>query len=190
MQQVAKALVDAATSGGKAAPAPPPAPPAGDAGCPRHLLALARHREAVLVHALASELAAAGAAGGKAAAAAAYDLNMDVAAEIGVARADVETIAALTAAADAAPPDAAPFLRLAAVVHGVARARAAGAGHVASGAVPGARGLAALRSAARSAQALLCADGGAPALALAAGFGIPDTLLHAPIAGDWRAIGV
>jgi len=35
----------------------------------------------------------------------------------------------------------------------------------------------------------LAADGGRVALELCAGFGIPEHLIQAPIASDWRSIG-
>lgn len=196
MQQVAKTLIADATRGGKAAPAPaPPPPPPGDLADPAYLLTLARFREACLVAKLAAATAAAAAGAGgvgaaaASAAAAAYDANMDVAVDIGCARADVESISSLMAAADAAPPAAKRYMRLAAAAHGAARAEAAAAFHLAAGSLRGAAGADALRAAANGIYAQLCVDGGAPAIALADALGVPDHLLAAPAAFDWRAIG-
>ena len=48
---------------------------------------------------------------------------------------------------------------------------------------------AAVRLAVNASCAALAAQGGKPALLLCEGFGVPDHLLAAPIAFDWKAIG-
>ena len=195
MQQIAKTLVGDATRGGKAAPAPaPPPPPPGDFTDPTYLLTVARFREACLVAKLAgatvtTATAAGGGAKGASAAAAAYDAGMDIAVDIGCARADIESISSLMAAADAAPPAARRHMKLAAAAHAAARTEASAAFHLAAGSLRGAAGAEALRTAANSIYAELCVNGGAPALALADALGVPDHLLAAPAAFDWRAIG-
>lgn len=215
MQQVAKVLLDSAISeakrnGGRVAPPPPPS--TGDFSCPRFLLALAKWREAALVSEVATEMlsaaaAAAAASGGNKGAvaeamSAAYDARMDDAVEIGWARADAETLAALADAAfgvvvgvgdevnGPSPAAARPALKVLAVVHGTTVAKRSAAFYLSRGALC-ARGFSALRDAQNSACATLCSGGeNAPALKLADGFGIPEHLIAAPIAtGDWKTIG-
>ena len=219
MQQVAKVLLDSALSdakrnGGRVAPPPPPpSPPNGNFGCVRFLLALAKWREAALVSEVAADMfsaaaRAASASGGNKgaiaeASALAYDARMDDAVEIGWARADAETLAALADAAfgvvgvsagdeinGASPAAARPALKTLAVVHGTSVALRSAAVHLSRGALCP-RGFAALREARNAACSLLCSGGeDAPALKLADGFGIPEHLIAAPIAtGDWRKIG-
>lgn len=218
MQQVAKVLLDAALSDAKrnngngvAPPPPPPQPLNGDFGCPRYLLALAKWREAALVSEVAGDMhaaaarAAAASGGNKGAVAEAmalaYDARMDDAVEIGWARADAETLAALSDAAfgvvgpsdevnGASPVAARPALKVLAVVHGTSVAARSAAFHLSRGALC-ATGYAKLRDARNAACSALCSGGeNAPALRLADGFGIPEHLIAAPIAtGDWRRIG-
>jgi acyl-CoA oxidase len=104
--------------------------------------------------------------------------------------------AAAAAYAPPAPEALRPALRAAALVFGASRAEGALAHHLAFGAVagPGASGGAPLLRAALNAQLRELGGGNgsvglAPALALVNGFGIPDHLLAAPIAYDWRKIG-
>jgi len=109
-----------------------------------------------------------------------------------------------TAAAYAtpAPEPLRPALLAAALLFGATRAEraldhhlAAGsvaAGGVAAGGAGGGGGAAALRAAVNGQLRELGGGGGAgvaPALALVNGFGVPDHLLAAPIAFDWRQIG-
>ena len=193
MATVARAVVDGrrgAVSPGTPPTPPPPLPPGGVCADPAWLLALARWREDALATELAAALAAAGP--GRGGAAAAWDSRLDRAVELGRARADVETIAALLAAASACPPDARPAMAALASAHGLARAERAGAVLVAAGALgpDGAAGLAQLRAAANAVYHALTAGGKAsPALKLVDGWGIPDHLIGAPIAFDWRKIG-
>jgi len=192
MSTVARAVVEERKGGGglTTPPPPPPLPPGGVAADPVWLLALARWREEALAAELAGALAAAGA--NPKAAAAAWDARLDAAVELGWARADGETIGALVDASIAGPPDARPALRALAAAHGCARAERAAAVLVAAGALgaDGRAGLAALRAAANGVYTSLTAGGKAsPALKLVAGWGIPDHLILAPIAFDWRKIG-
>lgn len=215
MQQVAKVLLDSAISeaqkNGGRVPTPPPAPSAGDFNCPRYLLALAKWREAALVSEVAAEMVSAAARAAAAsgnnkgaiaeAMAQAYDERMDDAVEIGWARADAETLSALSDAAfgvvgagdevnGASPPAARPALRTLAVVHGTALAKRSSAFYLSRGALCP-RGFAQLREAHNAACTGLCSGGeDAPALKLADGFGIPEHLIAAPIAtGDWKTMG-
>lgn len=103
--------------------------------------------------------------------------------------------AASLAYAPPAPEALRPALRAAALVFGARSAERALDHHLANGAVAagqGGGGAAALRAAV-NAQVRELAGGGAagsaPILALVNGFGIPDHLLAAPIAFDWRQIG-
>jgi acyl-CoA oxidase len=107
--------------------------------------------------------------------------------------------AAAAAYAPPAPEALRPALRAAALVFGASRAEGALAHHLASGAVAAPAGAArgggaaALRAALNAQLRELGGGNGsvglAPALALVDGFGIPDHLLAAPIAYDWRKIG-
>lgn len=105
--------------------------------------------------------------------------------------------AASLAYAPPAPESLRPALRAAALVFGATRAERALDHHLANGAVAaggqGGQGGAAALRAAVNAQVRELAGGGAagsaPILALVNGFGIPDHLLAAPIAFDWRQIG-
>ena len=215
MQQVAKVLLDTAISeakrnGGRVA-TPPPAPSSGDFACPRYLLSLAKWREATLVSEVAAEMLSAAASAAAAsgnnkgaiaeAMASAYDAKMDDAVEIGWARADAETLAALADAAfgvvgtgdeinGASPSASRPALRALAVVHGTAAAKRSAAFYLSRGALSP-QSFRELREAHNAACVLLCSGGEqAPALRLADGFGIPEHLIAAPIAtGDWRRIG-
>ena len=216
MQQVAKVLLDSAISdakrnGGRVAVPPPPPSNGGEFSCPRFLLALAKWREAVLVSEVATDMlsAATNAAAGSGrkesiaeAMALAYDARMDDAVEIGWARADAETLAALADAAfgatvdagdeinGASPVAARPALQMLAVVYGTSVATRSAAFYLSRGALCP-RGFAGLREARNASCAALCSGGeNAPALKLADGFGIPEHLIAAPIAtGDWKKIG-
>lgn len=192
MTTVARAIVEEVRGrgrGGSFSPPPPALPAGGVSADPAWLLSLTRFRE----ESLAAELAAAlDASGGGKAAAAAWDARLDSAVELGWARADGETVAALLEAASSCPPDARPAMRALAAAHGLARAERASGFLVAAGALgsDGRAGLSALRAAANSVYTLLTTGGKAsPALKLVDGWGVPDHLIGAPIAFDWRKIG-
>jgi acyl-CoA oxidase len=191
MQQAARPLVDAAAKRGGAALAPPP-PPAVNAlalgpGCARKLL---EWRRDALTAEIAAAAAAAGARGGAAAAAAAVDAALDRVVLLGWASVDAATHADFLEEARGAPPPLRPALERLALLYGLSRVEAGLPDLLAGGALPGAAA-APLRAAVNALCAELAERGGAAALALCDGFGVPDHLLQAPIAleGGWRRIG-
>mmetsp|Transcript_16598 Transcript_16598/g.41454 ORF Transcript_16598/g.41454 Transcript_16598/m.41454 type:complete len:641 (-) Transcript_16598:685-2607(-) len=195
MQQVARACVEdkALTA------APPTAPsvrisllPAGPLPLDA-LVALLRYREAALAQGLAADMfAAARAAGGREAAekaaAAVFDAQLDVAVALGWAsneRFCMENFAQDVAKAE---PTLRPVLGLLASVYGMSRLEKDAAFFLGAQ-LMSAADKANLRDRLHAAYAVLSADSGALALKLCESFGIPDHILQAPIAFNWRAFG-
>jgi acyl-CoA oxidase len=194
MQQVTRSLLEDAAAV-RAAVASTSAPrrfdlaagggaPAAD---PATLLALLKAREERLLAGIASAL---GAAGG--AKEAAFESQLDRVVELGWAYTERMCLQnMLGEAARAARTDAAigGALRTLATLYGASRAERGAAGLLAAGAIGGADAEA-LRAAVNGLCRRLGGGGGAaPALVLCDGFGIPDHLLAAPIAFNWRAMG-
>lgn len=90
-------------------------------------------------------------------------------------------------AAERAPAAQRPALALLAQLYGLTRVERSLAFHLASGSLSRADGVA-LRAATHALYGQLTANGAALALKLCDGWGIPDHLLQAPIAFDWRKI--
>ncbi|GBF88240.1 hypothetical protein Rsub_00952 [Raphidocelis subcapitata] len=195
MQSVARSLLEdtaAVRAAAAAAAAPKRFDLAASGGAPASdpatLLALLRAREERLIAGAAA--AAAGAAGGKKEAA--LDDQQDRIVELGWAyteRMCLQNMLAEAARASAADEATGRALRTLAALYGASRAERAAAPLLASGAICGA-GAEALRGAVNAACRALGGGGArAPALVLCEAFGIPDHLLRAPIAFNWRDIG-
>lgn len=105
---------------------------------------------------------------------------------LGWAWTDRFTYEAFAAEAAAAPPGLRPALGLLLQLYGLSRIEAGVECYLSTGALSG-DAIKAVHGRVNELCRQLGADGGALALALCAGFGIPPHLLQAPIAiGDWR----
>ncbi|KAK9816668.1 hypothetical protein WJX72_003499 [[Myrmecia] bisecta] len=193
MQQVAKALLDAAVRSPSAPSAPSVSVPA--------LTSLARIQEllayreesltAELAIAMARAMKAASSQGKQAAAAAAnaaFEDNLDTVVALGWANVDRTAFQIFTEEVAAAPSATRPTLGALALLYGLTRIERNLAFYLAAGVLNG-QHAAALRLRVNEVCRQLVSDGGKPALRLCAGFGIPDHLLQAPIAFDWTQIG-
>lgn len=202
MQQVARALLEDPKAVAAAAAAAAPArrfglAAAGGAAAadPAALLALLKAREGALLAGLAGALAAAAAGGAKGAREAAFDDNLDRVVQLGWAYTERMCLqnmlveagrAAAKSGGDGAA--AAPALRALAALFGASRAERAAAPLLAAGLV-GPADAEALRLAVNRACRALCRGAPPACLKLCDAFGIPDHLLQAPIAFDWRSMG-
>ncbi|KAL4422831.1 hypothetical protein ABPG75_009028 [Micractinium tetrahymenae] len=186
MQQVAKPLLDAAARAGATQAPPPPRVAHGELSA-RDVGELLSWRERMLTAGLAGDLAAAAARGGGAeAASGALDAALDRVVTLGWAWTDRYTYEAFAAEAAAAPAGLRPALGLLLQLYGLCRIEAGVECYLSTGALSG-DAIKAVHGRVNELCRQLGADGGAPALALCAGFGIPPHLLQAPIAiGDWR----
>lgn len=194
--QVARALLDDKSI---SAAAPGPQQRVALAGSksisPQQLLTLLALHEVALLSKIRSAMsaAAAGAAGGPrgaaAAAAAAFEDNLDLVVQLGWAHTEKWCMGVLLQEAAAAPAGARPGLAAMAQLFGATRVERNLASYLAAGVLNGADA-AALRAAVNRALRLLGANGAKPALVLCEGFGIPDHLLAAPIAFNWRTMGM
>ncbi|KAF6252133.1 acyl-CoA dehydrogenase/oxidase [Scenedesmus sp. NREL 46B-D3] len=203
MQQVARALLDdpaAACSNqhGSRVRTPLAGTPRASAG---QLHGLLQAHERALLCELREAMAAAGAAaaaaasgsGGKgaaaAAAAAAFDDNLDLVVQLGWAHIEARCMGYMLDEASSAPAGAAAGVRVLAQLYGATRVEARLARYLQVGLLNGADA-AALRLAVNAACRQLGGGGpAAPALKLCEAFGIPEHLLAAPIAKNWREIG-
>ncbi|KAL4448859.1 hypothetical protein ABPG77_007576 [Micractinium sp. CCAP 211/92] len=187
MTQVAKPLLDAAIKSGATQAPPPPRVTRGELSA-RDVGDLLAWRERMLTAGLAAELAGAAARGGSAeAAAGALDAALDRVVTLGWAWTDRYTFEAFGAEVAAAPPGLRPALALLLQLYGLSRIEAGAECYLSTGALSG-DAMKAVHARVNELCRQLAADGGALALALCAGFGIPPHLLQAPIAiGDWRA---
>jgi acyl-CoA oxidase len=194
MQQVARALLeDAAAVRAAVASASNPrridltASGGAAAADPATLLALARAKEERLLALVAGAL---GAAGG--AKEAAFEANLDRVVELGWAyteRLCLQNMLAEAARAGRADAAIGAALRALSTLYGASRAERGVAGLLAVGAIGG-QDAEALRGAVNALCRKLGSGGSAaPALVLCDGFGIPEHLLAAPIAFNWRAFG-
>ncbi|KAL6747266.1 acyl-CoA dehydrogenase/oxidase [Haematococcus lacustris] len=198
MQQVARACLEdkASLAAGLAAPlqagqlaAAPRGPlPAG------LLTSLLQYRQQALTQQLASEMAAASKgvssrAAAEKAAAAAFDNNLDVTVQLGWAWTERFCLDNFVkAASQAQPADLQPILSLLASLYGMTRVERDAAFFLAAGVING-QDRASLRQRVHLVFDELVAGNGKLALSLVNAFGIPDHLLQAPIAFDWRLIG-
>lgn len=185
MQQVAKALLDAAAT----ARSPPPAPPmmvlGGDTSAAQ-LLQLLSYREAELTHRLAAAMAA---AGSTAAAAAVFDARLDEVVALGWAAMERHCMATMIGKTDAAPsPRLRGILCLLTRLYGLSSVEASLAFYLDAGALQ--RGASAqLRQQLDGVFKVLTANNSLLALQICRGFGVPDHLITAPIAHNWRVVG-
>mmetsp|Transcript_30316 Transcript_30316/g.55398 ORF Transcript_30316/g.55398 Transcript_30316/m.55398 type:complete len:644 (-) Transcript_30316:901-2832(-) len=176
MMQVAKTVLEDPDLARKPAVAPVP-----EQGFSLSYLAkLLKFRE----HVLAQQVVAAGREAGKDA----LEKNLDIGIQIGWATIEVFCLEALTSAArDKNAGPAGPALLLLAQLYGLTRVRDSLATYLATGALSRDAGFA-LRKEIVSIYGVLAADNAALAKRLCDGFGIPDHLLQAPIAFDWKKI--
>lgn len=190
MQQVARALVEdkAMTS------SPPRADPAAlSAGITTPALAeLLRFREKAITCEVASQMASAARAAGdkKAAAAAAtgaFEDNLDRVVALGWANAERYCLETLQQAVANAPPGVKSALSIVTDLYAASRVERDLAFFLSAGAVSR-EDVPRLRAHVNGLCALLAADRAYLALKLCEGFGIPDHLLQAPIAFDWRKV--
>ncbi|KAG2490905.1 hypothetical protein HYH03_010818 [Edaphochlamys debaryana] len=194
MQQVTRALLD----DGKTRLVPSTPTPgtlaAGGCGCAKTIAALLAYREATQLAQVADQMsqAAASAPGTAAAKAAArsqaFERNLDLVLEVGRANIERFCYENFVAETERAPAALKPSLELLANLYGIKCLQKGAAFYLGMGAMDRAD-VAALRTAAQAHYAMLCAGGlRSPAVALVDAFGIPDHLLQAPIAFDWRKI--
>ena len=130
--------------------------------------------------------------GKKAAAAAvtaAYEDNLDTAVALGWSYVERIALEGFVEELSSAPAAAAGALRQLAVLYGLTRIERGMAFFLASGALEGAHA-AMVRRHVNAGCRSLAADKGRALRQLCDGFGIPDELIHAPIAKDWRTIGL
>ncbi|KAJ9513081.1 hypothetical protein QJQ45_029422 [Haematococcus lacustris] len=148
----------------------------------------------VMMQQLASEMAAASKgvssrAAAENAAAAAFDNNLDVTVQLGWAWTERFCLDNFVkAASQAQPADLQPVLSLLASLYGMTRVERDAAFFLAAGVING-QDRASLRQRVHLVFDELVAGNGKLALSLVNAFGIPDHLLQAPIAFDWRLIG-
>lgn len=159
---------------------------------PQQLLSLLSLHEALLLSKIRAAMAAA-AAGGQAAAgaaaAAAFEDNLDYVVQLGWAHTEKWCMGVMLQEAQAAPPAARAGLAAMAQLFGATRVERHLTSYLAAGVLTGADA-AALRAAVNRACRQLGGDGAGPALVLCKAFDIPDHLLAAPIAFNWRTMGV
>jgi acyl-CoA oxidase len=195
--QVARALLDDKSI---AAAAPGPSQRVALAGAksisPQQLLTLLALHETLLLANIRSAMSAAaaaaagGAAGAAAAATAAFEDNLDYVVQLGWAHTEKWCMGVMLQEAQAAPAAAAKAgLRAMALLFGATRVERSLASYLAAGVLNGADA-AALRAAVNKACRQLGGNGARPALVLCEAFGIPDHLLAAPIAFNWRRMGM
>jgi acyl-CoA oxidase len=162
---------------------------------PQQLLSLLSLHEALLLSKIRAAMAAAAAAaaGGQAAAAAAaaaaFEDNLDYVVQLGWAHTEKWCMGVMLQEAQAAPPAARAGLAAMAQLFGATRVERHLASYLAAGVLTGADA-AALRASVNRACRQLGGDGAASALVLCKAFDIPDHLLAAPIAFNWRTMGV
>jgi acyl-CoA oxidase len=198
MEQVARSLLEDA-SAVRAAAASAASPRRFDltasggsaAADPSNLLQLLRAREDGILASLAAAMAGAvGGAGGSKEAA--FEQNLDLVVDLGWAYTDrmcLQNMISEANKASKADAKSGAALRALAALYGASRAERGAAQLLARGAIGG-RDAEALRGAVNSLCRSLGGGGkAAPALALCDAFGVPDHLLQAPIAFEWRTVG-
>jgi len=197
MQQVARALledkavVDAAVA---ATTSPARISLTGPRGISSSTLQqLLQLRESLLVAPISGAMAAAtrGAANpkeGAAAAGQAFDDNLDLVVELGWAHVERLCLQIFLSEVGRAPSGLQGALATVAWLYGATRVEKRQSSLLAAGVI-GAADVAALRQAVNDACKELGGNGAKPVLRLCEGFAIPDHLLQAPIAFDWRSMG-
>eukprot|EP00195_Chlamydomonas_chlamydogama_P017223 CAMPEP_0202900654 /NCGR_PEP_ID=MMETSP1392-20130828/11964_1 /ASSEMBLY_ACC=CAM_ASM_000868 /TAXON_ID=225041 /ORGANISM="Chlamydomonas chlamydogama, Strain SAG 11-48b" /LENGTH=634 /DNA_ID=CAMNT_0049587091 /DNA_START=142 /DNA_END=2046 /DNA_ORIENTATION=+ len=192
MQQVARALVE-----DKKLVAQPPAAPGNvsltSGVTAEKLVRLLQYREQGLAYQIGSQMAAAAARAGskveaEKAAGAVFDSNLDLVVKLGWANVERFCLENFLQTIPQVDASLRPALQHLALLYGMTRVERDTAFFLASG-VLGAPCLEALRGAIHRNYAVLSANNGKLALKLCDGFGIPEALMWAPIAKDWRAIG-
>mmetsp|Transcript_11803 Transcript_11803/g.32165 ORF Transcript_11803/g.32165 Transcript_11803/m.32165 type:complete len:632 (-) Transcript_11803:1268-3163(-) len=198
MQQVARACVEDATL---TQPPPPPSTCPHIAACPPGPLPLSllsqllHYRAHLLSYQLSSAMAsAARQAGSKSdaakAASAAFESALDSVVSLGWAHTELFCLDNFSEEIDAAAsPELRPVLLLVASLYGMTRLQRDAAFYLEAGIMDTADRIS-LRERVNGAFDILVADGGRLALGLCEAFGIPDHLLQAPIAFDWRRTGM
>jgi acyl-CoA oxidase len=150
-------------------------------------------RENLLITSISGAMAAAsrGASSSKEGAAAAgqaFDDNLDLVVELGWAHVERLCLQIFLSEVGRAPTSLQVPLASVAWLYGATRVEKRQSSLLAAGVI-GAADVAALRQAVNDACKELGGNGAKPALRLCEGFAIPDHLLQAPIAFDWRSIG-
>ncbi|GIL55049.1 hypothetical protein Vafri_10685 [Volvox africanus] len=195
MQQVARSLLEDKAALARGPPATPAAGAlaTGGASCAKTVQSLLAFRESALVAQVAGEMAAAatradGPAAKAAASAAAFDRLLDVVVSIGWASMERFCHANFLQELDRAPESLRPALELLAQLYGLSRIQRSLDFYLAVGALNRAD-VVALRNATAELYSTLTAGGPrCAAVTLCDSFGIPDHLLQAPIAFDWRKV--
>lgn len=193
MQQVSRALLDDKSV---TAAAPGPQQRVAVAGSksisPQQLLTLLSLHESLLLSKIRGAMSAAAAGGPRgagAAAAAAFEDNLDLVVQLGWAHTEKWCMGVLLQEAAAAPARAKAGIAAMAQLFGATRVERNLASYLAAGVLTGSDA-AALRAAVNRACRQLGGSGAKPALVLCEGFGVPDHLLAAPIAFNWRRMGM
>lgn len=194
MQQVAKGLLEEAR-GCRSAPSAPNTAIASGAPQLAACSALLRFREEALTAEISGAMATAAAAavgsGGKrgaaAASAAAFEANLDQVVALGWAHVDALSLDCFVEELATAPESSAAALQALATLYGLVRVERASAFLLAAGALSGADTVA-LRGQINDICAAFAVNGGSAAVELCQGFGIPEHLIQAPIASDWRKL--
>ncbi|EFJ48478.1 hypothetical protein VOLCADRAFT_104659 [Volvox carteri f. nagariensis] len=195
MQQVTRALLEDKAALSRGAPAVPSAGAlaAGGTSCSKTLQSLLAYREGALLAQVAGEMAAAatradGPAAKAAASAAAFDRQLDVVVSIGWAWVERFCHANFLQEVNRAPESLRTALDLLAQLYALSRIQRSLDFYLTVGALNRAD-VVALRNATMDIYAQLTAGGSrCAAVALCDAFGIPDHLLQAPIAFDWRKV--
>lgn len=198
-QQVVRALLDDKSAASVAAPGPNQRVALAGAKSisPQQLLTLLSLHESWLLSKIRGAMTAAAASSGggadrqaaAAAATAAFEDNLDYVVQLGWAHTERWCLGVMLQEVAAAPAAAKPGLAAMAQLFGATRVERHLAHYLEAGVLTGADA-AALRGSVNRACKQLGGGGAAPALALCQAFGIPDHLLAAPIAFNWRTIGM
>ncbi|KAK9826635.1 hypothetical protein WJX74_007195 [Apatococcus lobatus] len=193
MQQVAKALLESAAKS-KSKPQQPALGP-GQALTPASIQQLLQFRQDALVAQIGGEMQqasqAAASTGGKAAAAAAnsaFDANLDLVVALGWAHMEARSHQIFQDEVAQAPQQLQAPLRSLALLFGLSRVERNAAFYLSQNALSRPH-FQAVRLFVNETLSRLSSNGGETLLRLCAGFGIPDHLIQAPIAFDWRCIG-
>lgn len=162
---------------------------------PQQLLSLLSLHETILLSKIRGAMSAAAAAAGgapaagAAAAAAAFEDNLDYVVQLGWAHTEKWCMGVMLQEVQAAPAGAKAGLAAMAQLFGATRVERNLATYLAAGVLTGADAVA-VRAAVNKACRQLGSNGAQPALVLCDAFGIPDHLLAAPIAFNWRTMGL
>lgn len=194
MQQVAKGLLEEA-KGRHSAPLVPNTPMSSATSVLAACSCLLHYREQALTaeigSAMATAAAAAAGSGGKRGAAtasiAAFEANLDQVLALGWSHVDALSLDCFVEELSTAPESSTAALQALATLYGLVRVEQAAASLLTAGALSRADAHA-LRGQINDICAAFAANGGSVAVELCQGFGIPEHLIQAPIASDWRQI--